>query len=340
MSESASGGDGAAVTIIILVILVIAAYIVYRSIYMIKEKQKVVMELCGKYNSTLSAGLHFKLWPFFRPKTYTWKYFLTQGNNVVPVRKINHHIIATKSEVMDFPKQDVISRDNARVTLDAVMGYRISNAKKMIYNSQNLPYMLAKLLQAQVRNVAGTLDVDSIVDDTTALSGIQLSLNQIAQRWGVTIEKVGIQGVEARQLKDVLAKRKRAELRNKEIIIQAKTTKQTTIVDSEGRRDKMVTEAKGTLDQAISRARGTAAAIVNKSVAEAKSVKEIANAVVQAGENPTDYLLAVKYIDILKDIMQMRNTRINLLPKKTAFLITSQALGMNTLLPKGGAQAR
>ena len=274
----------------------------------------------------------------YRPKTYTWKYFLTQGNNVVPVRKINHHIILTKSEVMDFPKQDVISRDNARVTLDAVMGYRISNPKKMIYNSQNLPYMLAKLLQAQVRNIAGTLDVDSIVDDTTALSGIQLSLNQISQRWGVTIEKVGIQGVEARQLKDVLAKRKRAELRNKEIIIQAKTTKQTTIVDSEGRRDKMITEARGTLDQKVSRARGVAAAIVNKAGAEAKSVKEIANAVVQAGENPTDYLLAVKYIDVLKDIMQMRNTRINLLPKKTAFLITSQALGMNTLMPKGGAR--
>merc|ERR1712054_488010 len=130
-----------------------------------------------------------------------------------------------------------------------------------------------------------------------------------------------------RQLKDVLAKRKRAELRNKEIIIQAKTTKQTTIVDSEGRRDKMITEARGTLDQEVSRAR-----------AEAKSVKEIANAVVQAGENPTDYLLAVKYIDVLKDIMQMRNTRINLLPKKTAFLITSQALGMNTLMPRGGAR--
>ena len=80
--------------------------------------------------------------------------------------------------------------------------------------------------------------------------------------------------------------------------------------------------------------------LVNKAGAEAKSVKEIANAVVQAGENPTDYLLAVKYIDVLKDIMQMRNTRINLLPKKTAFLITSQALGMNTLLPKGGARAR
>jgi len=296
------------------------------------------MELCGKYTHTLKAGPHFVLWPLYSPKTYSWKYFLTQGNNVVPVRKINQTIVLTKSEVMDFPKQDVISRDNARVTLDAVMGYRISNAKKMIYNSQNLPYMLAKLLQAQVRNVAGTLDVDSIVDDTTALSGIQLSLNQIAQRWGVTIEKVGIQGVEARQLKDVLAKRKRAELGNKEIIIQAKTTKQTTIVDSEGRRDKMITEAKGTLEQSISRARGTAAAIINKAGAEAKSVKEIARAVVNAGEDPTNYLLAVKYIDVLKEIMQMNNTRINLLPKKTAFLITSQALGMNTLLPKGGAR--
>ena len=60
-----------------------------------------------------------------------------------------------------------------------------------------------------MRNVAGTLDVDSIVDDTTALSGIQLSLNQIAQRWGVTIEKVGIQGVEARQLKDIACQAKK-----------------------------------------------------------------------------------------------------------------------------------
>ena len=336
MSEDGSGAT--VITIVVIVVVVVIAYVFYRSVHIIKERQNVVLELCGKYSGTLNAGLHFRLWPLYRPKTYTWKYFLTQGNNVVPVRKINHHIILTKSEVMDFPKQDVISRDNARVTLDAVMGYRISNPKKMIYNSQNLPYMLAKLLQAQVRNIAGTLDVDSIVDDTTALSGIQLSLNQISQRWGVTIEKVGIQGVEARQLKDVLAKRKRAELRNKEIIIQAKTTKQTTIVDSEGRRDKMITEARGTLDQKVSRARGVAAAIVNKAGAEAKSVKEIANAVVQAGENPTDYLLAVKYIDVLRDIMQMRNTRINLLPKKTAFLITSQALGMNTLMPKGGAR--
>ena len=326
------------VTIAIVVALLIIALVLYNSIYFVKERQQIVMELCGKYTHTLKAGPHFVLWPLYSPKTYSWKYFLTQGNNVVPVRKINQTIVLTKSEVMDFPKQDVISRDNARVTLDAVMGYRISNAKKMIYNSQNLPYMLAKLLQAQVRNVAGTLDVDSIVDDTTALSGIQLSLNQIAQRWGVTIEKVGIQGVEARQLKDVLAKRKRAELGNKEIIIQAKTTKQTTIVDSEGRRDKMITEAKGTLEQSISRARGTAAAIINKAGAEAKSVKEIARAVVNAGEDPTNYLLAVKYIDVLKDIMQMNNTRINLLPKKTAFLITSQALGMNTLLPKGGAK--
>ena len=158
-------------------------------------------------------------------------------------------------------------------------------------------------------------------------------MNQIAQRWGVTIEKVGIQGVEARQLKDVLASEK-GWLGNKEIIIQAKTTKQTTIVDSEGRRDKMITEGKGTLEQSISRARGTAAAIINKAGAEAKSVKEIARAVVNAGEDPTNYLLAVKYIDVLKEIMQMNNTRTNLLPKKTAFLITSQALGMNTLLQR------
>ena len=241
---------------------------------------------------------------------------------------------------MDFPKQDVISRDNARVTLDAVINYKVTKPEVMIYGVQNLPYMLSKLLQAQIRNVAGTLDVDSIVDDTTALTGIQYSLNQIAMRWGVTVEKVGIQHVEARQLKDVLAKRKQAELQNKEIIIQAKTTKQKTVVLAEGERDKIVTEARGALQQVVSRARGDAQAIINKAGAEAKSVKEIARAVVSSGENPTEYLLAVKYIDALQAVLKKsRNTTISMLPKKGAFLFTSQALGMNTILPRGAGKA-
>ena len=336
----AEGGEGVVGPIIAVLVALLFVYCTYKSIYFIKEKETVVIEFFGRFAKVLHSGPHFVPWPFYQPKTYTWKYYITQNGQVKAVEQINHHIILTKSEVMDFPKQDVISRDNARVTLDAVINYKVTKPEVMIYGVQNLPYMLSKLLQAQIRNVAGTLDVDSIVDDTTALTGIQYSLNQIAMRWGVTVEKVGIQHVEARQLKDVLAKRKQAELQNKEIIIQAKTTKQKTVVLAEGERDKIVTEARGALQQAVSRARGDAQAIINKAGAEAKSVKEIARAVVSSGENPTEYLLAVKYIDALQAVLEKsRNTTISMLPKKGAFLFTSQALGMNTILPRGAGKA-
>ena len=126
----------------------------------------------------------------------------------------------------------------------------------MIYSTQNLPYMLSKLLQAQIRNAAGTLDVDKIVDDTTVLSGIQSSLQNVTQQWGVRIEKVGVQEVDTHELRAALAKRKTAELNNKEVIITAKTTKQTTIVHAEGKRDEMIRIAEGVAQQTVSRARG------------------------------------------------------------------------------------
>jgi len=336
----AEDGSGVGGTIVAIVIALLLCLCMFNSIYFIKEKETVVIEFLGHFSRVLHSGPHFAFWPLYRPKLYSWKYFITQNGRVVPVEKTNQYIVLTKSEVMDFPKQDVISRDNARVTLDAVINYKITKPEVMLYGVQNLPYMLSKLLQAQIRNVAGTLDVDSIVDDTTALTGIQYSLNQIAMRWGVTVEKVGIQHVEARQLKDVLAKRKQAELQNKEIIITAKTTKQKTVVLAEGERDKLITEARGEMQQVVSRARGNAQAIINKAGAEAKSVKEIARAVIASGEDPTEYLLAVKYIDALKMVMCNRaNTTISMLPKEGAFLYTSQALGMNTILPRGAGKA-
>ena len=332
--QAESDGDAGGLIIGVLLALLVILWL-RKSIYFIKERETVVIEFFGNYSKTLHSGPHFVFWPFFLPKRYSWKYFVTVNEVAKAVSKVDEYIILTKSEVMDFPKQDVISRDNAKVTLDAVVNYRVTNPEKMIYAVQNLPYMLAKLLQAQIRNVAGSLDVDSIVDDTTALTGIQYSMNQIATGWGVTVEKVGIQGVEAQQLKDVLAKRKQAELQNKEIIIQAKTTKQTTVVEAEGRRDKMITEARGALQQVVSRARGESQAIINKAAAEAKSVREIASAVIAGGENPTDYLLAVKYIDVLQEVFKAGNTQLKLEPVKNSFLLTSSSLGLNTIMPKG-----
>lgn len=330
-----SMSDAAAVIVPIVVVIVIGV-LVSKSIMIVREREVIVLQRLGKKHSVLTAGIHFVI-PFIdAPRKYGWRYYKAASNGQLQLVSFSgHQKVSTKTESMDFPKQDVISRDNARITLDAILNYRVADPQKMIYTTQNLPYMLSKLLQAQIRNAAGTLDVDKIVDDTTVLSGIQASLNNVTQKWGVTVEKVGVQEVDTHDLRGALAKRKTAELNNKEVIITAKTTKQTTIVHAEGKRDEMIRIAEGMAQQTVSRARGEAQAIVNRANAEARSVKEIARAVATFGEDPTAYLLAVKYIDVFGKILRYQNTSVQFLPTDAAFLLTTKGLGLSTILPGG-----
>ena len=139
---------------------------------------------------------------------------------------------------------------------------------------------------------------------------------------------VRFQKVDAGGLTDVLAKRKNADLENQSIIIRAKATKQKAIIEAEGNRDRVIREAEGEAQQMKSRARGEAKAITNAAQAEADAVREVARAIARTGENPTRYLLALKYIDALKTIMTQPNTDIKFIPTQTAHIQTLEAFGV------------
>lgn len=143
---------------------------------------------------------------------------------------------------------------------------------------------------------------------------------------------VRFQKVDAGGLTDVLAKRKNADLENQSIVINAKATKQKAVIQSEGNRDRLIREAEGEAQQIRSRARGEAKAITNAAQAEADSVQEVARAISRTGENPTRYLLALKYIDALKSIMSQPNTEVKFIPTQTAHLQTIQAFGVTPSL--------
>lgn len=300
----------------------------------VQEKEVIIIERCGKYKTTLVPGIHCIV-PFCdAPRTYTHRFFMTRQNGSVElVNRANQEKVSTQNEVLDFPAQTVITRDNACVSLDAILQYRVTNPMKMMYTTTNLPLVLSKILQAAMRNVAGMLDVDQIIEDTAALDRVSGQIDAVAARWGVRVEMVKVQRVEAGPLKAVLEKKKNADLTNKEMIIQAKAKKQTTVIESEGHRDRMIREAEGNAAQTISVARGQAQAIINDATAEAANIKEIAASVKAFGENPTQYLLAVKYIDALKQICQMKKTEIRFMPSQLAYVQTVQQLGVNTIMP-------
>jgi len=133
-------------------------------------------------------------------------------------------------------------------------------------------------------------------------------------------------------------KKKQADLKNKEIIINAKAKKQTKIIESEGQRDSMVKKSEGEAQETVSKARGEAQAIINAANAEAKTIREIARAIAQNTKDPNvaiQYLIANKYIEALRIILSQRETDAHFLPSKSAFLQTAQQFGFNTILPPG-----
>eukprot|EP00753_Platysulcus_tardus_P015619 PLAT5139.1.p1 GENE.PLAT5139.1~~PLAT5139.1.p1 ORF type:complete len:331 (-),score=161.48 PLAT5139.1:106-1098(-) len=329
---------GAAGSVIAVAIVLLAVYLVVNSIYQVQERQVVVIERWGLYHRELHAGIHFLLPIIYTPRTFSYRYFVTnQMDQVKLVEKRNQTRVSTVNEVLDFPRQNVITRDNALIYLDAVLSYTISTPTTMIYSTRNLPHMLSKLLQAQIRNVAGSLDVDQIIEDQTAMESVLGLMDAQAVKWGVKVQFVKIQKVEAGDLQNVLSKKKNADLRNKEIIISAKKKKQTKVIESEGVRDRSIREAEGEAQQVISRSRGQAQAILNAARAEARSIREISRALKDRGENPTQYLLALKYLQVLQEIVSAPRTRVLFLPRKTALLQTVSEFGFSTVMPPSAA---
>lgn len=210
--------------------------------YVVKEKEVVVIERFGKFKEVLTAGIHW-CWPWVdSPKIYNYRYTVDKGGsgrwrNVEIKESTSNYSVSLQNEVLDFPSQQVITRDNALVSLDAVLAYQIltgNNARTMIYSVNNLPYILGQLLQAHMRNVAATLDVDQLIEDSAAMNVLTQLLNDVAGRWGVKVVFVKIQRVEADDLTAVLSKKKTADLTNKNVIISAKSQKQTALLDAEG----------------------------------------------------------------------------------------------------------
>jgi len=305
----------------------------------VREREVMVIERFGKFHSVLTAGVHFIL-PFVdRPKTWSYRFFTESPTPTSSTphfeEKTNLDRISTQNEVLEFPKTHVITRDNAAVSLDAVLSYKVVNPKQMVYSVTNLPFVLSKLLQAQVRNVAGSLDIDQVIEESSSLNVLTGLMDNEATRWGVKIVFVKVQRVEAYTLSDVLAKKKNADLKNKEIIINAKAKKQTKVIESEGQRDSIIKKAEGQAQEILSTARGEAQAIINTANAEARSIKEIARAVgtQNNGIDVVQYLLGTKYIEALRSIVARPETVVQFMPNKTSFLQTVKEVGFNTVIP-------
>ncbi len=304
-------------TIIFIILAVFVLILISKGLVVVKQAQVIIIERLGKYNRTLSSGLHI-IWPVIdKARQINWRYVKTdfKGNKFVQIK--NETKIDLRETVYDFPRQNVITADNVSIEIDALLYFQITDPTKAVYEIANLPQAIEKLTQTTLRNVIGELDLDkTLTSRDTINSKLRDILDEATDKWGVKVNRVELQDINPpMEIKTAMEKQMRAERDRRAKILEAEGEKRSAILVAEG--DK---EAK------IKRAEGEARAKVLVAEAEAKAISQVATAVEKTGTDPAQYLLAVKYIKAFNEIVQKEDKTVVIPYEASAMLGSIKAL--------------
>lgn len=279
--------QGSIVLIIVLIILVLV--IGKKGIKIVKQANVLIIERLGKFNRMAQSGVNF-IWPFIdrvRP--------MISGG-------VSSSLIDLRERIMDFEPQPVITKDNVTMAVDTVVYYQITDPQRAMYEIVDLGFAITQLTITTLRNVMGELALDeTLVSRETVNNRLQSVLDEATDKWGVKINRVELKNIEPpEEIQDAMAKQMKAERERRATVTEAEGAKTAAILRAEGERNATIAEAEGTKKAAILSAEGEAEAILKVQRAEAEAIKLIYNAIHEG--KPTNDLIAIKYMDALKEM--------------------------------------
>ena len=310
------------------------AVVLFKSVRIIGQAEVMVVERFGSFNRVARSGLNLLI-PFVeRPKTIDVRYFTSDGSGVKKVIQSTVARIDLREQVLNFPSQPVITKDNVTIDIDAVMYYRVADPQKATYSVQNLPYALETLTRTTLRNIVGDIELDQTLASRDMINKkMREVIEEASIGWGVDVTRVELQSIEPpRDIQQAMELQMRAERERRAAVTNAEASKRAAILESEGQKEAQIRKAEGEKGAAILRAEGLATARLAMADAEAEAVKRIA-AALPAGEVVT-YLLGLRYIDALPLIAQGKGTTIFLPAEATGVL--GAIGGMKEILKASG----
>ena len=289
--------------------------VITKSTYLVRQAEVIMIERLGKYHCILRSGLHFII-PFVdRSRKALW----TFGKEVPGGQRLYRYTeyverIDLREAVYDFPKQNVITKDNVTMEINALLYYQVTDPKCAIYEVANLPQAIEKLTQTTLRNVIGSMDLDeTLVSRDQINEKLRTILDEATDKWGVKVNRVELQEVSLPpDIRQAMEKQMKAERERRSLILEAEGKKRAAVLDAEGYR-----EAKK------ARAEGDAQARLALAKAESEAIKVVREAT--PGVDPLPYLIAVSYIKALPEITKGKNDKLILLPYESSGLLGSLA---------------
>ncbi len=281
------------------VIFIFLLILALTGVKVVRPYEKGLIERLGKFKKEVDSGLHFII-PFF--------------DRMIKVDMREH--------VIDVPPQEVITKDNVVVAVDAIIYYEVSDAFKVVYNVKNFESAAVKLAQTNLRNVIGELELDQTLTSRERVNAkLREVLDEATDKWGVRITRVELKKIDPpKDITDAMSQQMKAE-----------RTKRAAILEAEGVKQSKILEAEGQKKSAILRAEGEAAAIEKMADAQryklqieaegqALAIKKVFEAIHNG--NPTPDLLTVKYLEALGTVANGKATKI-FMPFETSGVLSA-----------------
>ena len=314
-------------TIIVLSVLaVLVFFLLLKGVRIVKQSEAMIIERLGKYHKTLNSGFNVIIPIIDAPRQSAWRY-TQQGFNgeLVSMFKMRD-MIDLRENVYDFPKQNVITRDNVVTEINALIYFQIVDALKSVYEIGNLPNAIEKLTQTTLRNVIGEMDLDQCLSSRDTINAkLRAILDEATNKWGVKVNRVELQDINPpRDIRDAMEKQMRAERDKRAAILEAEGEKQSRILEAEGLREAQITEAEGKKQKEILEAEGTAQARVQIATAEAEAIRLVAETIKETAKgDPVNYLIAQKYLETLEKMTQGEDSKTVFLPYEASGILSS-----------------
>jgi regulator of protease activity HflC (stomatin/prohibitin superfamily) len=321
-ASSLLGIFGGGMSAVALVLLLLALVILLRAIKIVPQGREYTIEHFGRYTRTLKPGIAF-LTPFVE----------SVG------RRIN-----MMEQVLDVPQQDVITKDNVAVRVDAIVFIQVMDAAQAAYRVDNLNFAITQLSQTNLRTVVGSMDLDEVLSQRDAINTRLLStIDHATNPWGVKVTRIEIKDlVPPPDITNAMARQMKAERERRAVITEADGEKQAAVTRAEGAKQSAILQAEGRREAAFrdAEARERAAG------AEAKATSLVSEAIAQGNVNALNYFIAQKYVEAFSQLAQSSQQKTVIVPADMAG-ITGSIAGIAELVksaiqdgPSGSAPPR
>ena len=267
-----------------IVIGILVLIIVSANVRIVPQSQAYVLERLGKYFGTWETGLHVK----------------------IPLIDRISKIVSLKEQVVDFPPQPVITKDNVTIQIDTVLYFSITDPKLYTYGVENPLNAIENLTATTLRNIIGDLELDQSLTSRDVITTRRRSiLDEATDVWGVKVNRVELKNiVPPEDIQQAMEKQMRAERERRESILRAEGEKRSQILRAEGNKESIILNAEAEKESAIRRAEGEAEAILKINEATAKGMQMIKD--IQADSS----LLALKSMEAMVQVANGQATKI------------------------------